>query len=212
MDKIRKYVEELFEEVPNNKRNKELSEELIYDLNDKYSDLIAKGIKEDEAYQTVISGIGDIQQLFDISSGTINSAKERKTSALVVSISVGFYFLSLIALIVLSEIGLPDYISASTFFGIAGIATCILIYYFASRPKYIKKDDNLVENFKEWKITTDKNKEIRNAVSGILWLFTTIIYFIISFMFSLWYISWVIFIIAAMIEVIIDLIFKITGN
>ena len=77
-----------------------------------------------------------------------------------------------------------------------------------SKPKYSKYEDTMVEEFKEWKGKKDKNKEIRKAISSIIWTLTVIIYIFISFTFGIWYISWIIFIIASLIENIITLIFK----
>ena len=77
-----------------------------------------------------------------------------------------------------------------------------------SRPKYSKYEDTMVEEFKEWKGKKDSNKEIKNAISSIIWTLTVIIYLGISFAFGIWHISWIIFLIAALIEDISKLVFK----
>ena len=212
-DKIRVYVNELFENAPNTKRANDLKDEIISNANDKYSDLISDGKTEKEAYDKVIQEIGNVDELLQEieRESPINSSiydANRKKTALIVSVSVGLYFLSLISTIILDELGMPDFITASAFFTLAGIPTCLLIYYFMSKPKYNKYDNTMVEEFKEWKGKKDKNKEIKKAISSIIWSITVIIYLLMSFHFGNWHISWIIFIIACLVENIVNLIFK----
>lgn len=214
-DKIRVYVNELFENAPNTKKVNDLKDEIISNANDKYSDLISDGKSEEDAYNKVIQEIGNVEELLQEieRENPINNSFEdinRKKTAFVVSISVGLYFLSLISLIVLDELRMPDFIMASAFFTLAGIPTCLLIYHFMSRPKYNKYDDTIVEEFKEWKGKKDKNKEVKKAISSIIWSITIIIYLLMSFNFGNWHISWIIFIIACLVENIVNLIFKLS--
>jgi hypothetical protein len=211
MEKIRKHVEELFAEAPKTKKIKDLQEELIVNLEEKYNDLVKADIDENKAYNEVISSIGDIDELiadFKEPHATINRDLIRRKNALIVSICVGLYILCLISVIVLSSMGMPDYIIASSFFSIAGISTCILIYHFMSVPKYKKVDDTLVEEFKEWKQQKTKTNELKKGITSILWTLIVVIYIIISFTFSAFYISWVIFLIGVVIQNIIELVFK----
>ncbi len=212
-EKIRKEVNILFEHAPNTKRANDLKDEIISNAEDKYEDLLKQGIKEDEAFSTVIKEIGDVDELIEelnknnpIHNGYTQEI--RKKTGLVVSICVGLYILSLISCIVLDELQMPDFITASSFLALAGVSTCILIYHFMTRPKYTKYDDTIVEEFKEWKGKKDKNKELKKAIDSILWTLTVIVYLIVSFTFGIWYISWIIFLIATLIENIIHLLFK----
>lgn len=212
-DKIRKYVNELFENAPNTKRANDLKDEIISNANDKYNDLVSEGKSVEEAYNQVIQEIGNVDELINelIKNNPINkesSMEAKRKTALTVSISIGIYILSVISVIVLDELGMPDFITASSFLALVGISTCLLIYHFMSRPKYSKYEDTIVEEFKEWKGKKDNNKEIKKAINSILWTLTVVIYLLISFVFGIWHISWIIFIIAALIENIINLIFK----
>ena len=211
MDKIKNYVNDLFKEAPSTKKTRELKEELLLDLEEKYNDLVADGKKESEAYNEVISGIGDIDELLNMNQ-TVNSDENvlRRRNALVVSACIGLYIMSFIVAIVLEEIvGADDSIIGISFFAICGLATCILIYNNMSKPRYLKKDDTMVEEFKEWKENKNKDNAIRKSISSILWTLITILYFIISFATMAWYITWIMFIIGGLIEQIINLIFKI---
>lgn len=216
-EKIRMHVNELFTEAPNTKKANDLKDEIISNAIDKYNDLIKEGKTEKEAYDNVIKEIGDVDELIKelVEENPINrqnTDETRKKTALTVSISVGLYILSLICVIVLDELQMPDFIVASTFFVTMGIPTCLLIYYFMSKPKYSKYDDTMVEEFKEWKGKKDNNREIKKAINSILWTLTVIIYLLISFIFGIWYISWILFLIAVLIENIISLMFKLGEN
>ncbi len=216
-EKIRKEVNTLFENAPNTKRANDLKDEIISNAEDKYEDLIKQGKKEEEALQTVINEIGNVDELLEELNKnnpihTEYSQTARKKTALIVSICVGLYILAVISCVVLDEVGVPDFVTASGFLTIAGLSTCILIYHFMTKPKYTKYEDTMVEEFKEWKGKKDKNKEIKKAIDSILWTLTVIIYLIISFTFGIWYISWIIFLIASLIENIIKLMFKLGEN
>ena len=212
-ERIRKEVNTLFQNAPNTKRANDLKDEIISNAEDKYEDLIKQGTNEEEALQIVIKEIGNVDELIEelnknnpIHTQYVEEA--RKKTGLIVSICVGLYILSVIACVVLSELGLPDFIIASSFLSIVGVSTCVLIYHFMTKPKYTKYDDTIVEEFKEWKGKNDKNKEIKKTIDSIIWTLTVIIYLVVSFTFGIWYISWIIFLIASLIENIIKLIFK----
>ena len=212
-EKIRKEVNTLFENAPNTKRANDLKDEIISNAEDKYEDLLKQGKRDEEALQTVIKEIGNVDELIEelnknnpIHKGYTEEG--RRKTALIVSICVGLYILAVISTVVLEEVGVPDFVTASGFLAIAGFSTCILIYHFMTKPKYTKYEDTMVEEFKEWKGKKDKNKEIKKAIDSILWTLTVIIYLVVSFTFGIWYISWIIFLIASLIENIIKLMFK----
>lgn len=209
MNKIKNYVDELFKDVGKTRKSEELKEELVADLEEKFQDLMNSGKNEKDAYNEVIRGIGDVDELLESLRTPIYQENQelRKKTALVVSSCIGLYILSLISVVICDELlELPDSASAICFFTIAGISTCLLVYHFMSIPKYQKIDDTLVEEFKEWKHTKNKNKQLLSALDTITWLLVLIIYFIISFLFNCWYISWVLFLIAPLITTIIHLI------
>ena len=129
----------------------------------------------------------------------------KKKTASVVSLSIILYFLSIIANILLEPIS--DTGSTVAFLAIAGVATCILVYHFLTRPSYIKRDNSMVEEFKEWKAANTNRKKLVGSVISIVWTLTVIVYFIISFAFNNWHISWLIFIVSAAVSQIIKLIF-----
>lgn len=213
---IAQYVENLFRNAPKTRKAAELKEEMTINMNEKFNDLFAQGYSENEAYNQVISGIGDAQELIDgLQPDPLNYANkqaEQKKTALVVSVCVGLYILSLLSIAFFDEYIASDLLAMSSFFIIAGISTCILIYHFMSRPKYIKTEETVVEEMLENESYTTRNKAITGAVTTILWTLAVAAFIIISFTFSNWHISWIIFIIAALLQQIIVLIINMSGK
>lgn len=214
-EKLRKRVEELFENAPKTHRANELKEELLANLIDKYNDLVASGKSEDEAFKNAMASIGDVDELIRglKEQGDIlnyeQMQKNRQKNALFLSVSVGLYIIGVVVLILFNEVFMVDEnISVSIMLTIDAVATSLIIYNFVSRPKYIKTDDTIVEEFKEWKSANSTQKEILKSIKSIVWLIIVGIYFILSFAFGIWAYSWIIFIIGAAIEKIITLTFE----
>ena len=61
--KLRTYVDTLFEEAPTAPHVYDLKEELLANLEEKFEDLLAAGYSEEDAYASVISGLGDAESL-----------------------------------------------------------------------------------------------------------------------------------------------------
>ena len=214
-ERIRMGVEEVFKDAPRTKKVQELKEELMANLEEKYQDLIRQGKGEEEAYHMVIASIGDIDEIVAtiIDKDPLNIDKvdqERKKTALVVCSAVGLYILSIITFLLLDEYGgrNSDTLAISTFMLIAGAASCLLVYHFLSRPNYVKADESIVEEFKEWKQGSSKKRQLYRSIVSIMWALIVVIYFVISFTWMNWYCSWIIFIVGAVIERIIKLIFE----
>lgn len=69
-ERFQEKLDELFENAPKTHRARELKEELLANLMDKYNDLISAGKNEEEAFNIAISSIGDIDEI-------INGLKEK---------------------------------------------------------------------------------------------------------------------------------------
>lgn len=213
-EKFQKKLDELFENAPETNRARELKEELLANLIDKYNDLIASGKNDEEAFNIAVSGIGDVDELIRglKEKDVLDYAqieKSRKKSALIISTSVGLYIISVVILILFSEVfQIDDNINVCVMLTIDAIATCLIVYNAISKPKYLKADDTIVEEFKEWKSANSKDKEILKSIKSILWMLIVVLYFVLSFEFGSWAYSWVIFIIGAALERIITLAFQ----
>ena len=125
------------------------------------------------------------------------------TKALIISVSVFLYFVSICWIILAEEvIHMNDGLMISIFLILCAIPTCILIYYFTSRGKNIEHLEKI-----------EKNKDpIKKSIVSIISLITTIIYILISFWSMAWHITWIIWLIYAAIVSLIDLLFDLKGE
>jgi uncharacterized membrane protein len=207
-------LDELFEDAPQTNRARELKEELLANLMDKYNDLISCGKSEEEAFNITISGIGDVDEItLELKEKDVfnykQSITDRKKSALVLSISIGLYIMSVVVLILCTTVlNINGNIAVCLMLTIDAVATCLIIYNVVSRPKYLKADDTIVEEFKEWKSSKTTETDMVRSIQSIMWLVITALYFLLSFTLGIWSFSWIIFIIGAAINNVITLAFQ----
>ena len=158
--------------------------------------------------------IAPLCELFNISADELIMGKklelqhnnESKTAkALITSISIFLYFISVIWIILGEEVfTINEGIMISIFMLICAIATCILVFYYITQDKK--------------KIPEETSKNINNldsikkAIKNIVSLITTAIYIIISFSTMAWNITWIIWLIYGAIISIIDLWFDLRGE
>lgn len=211
-DRLRNYMDSLFEDAPKTKRVVELKEEILQNLIDKYNDLLMEGKSEEAAYNIAVASVGDVsgllQDLKAVESPVMRQASEeeldrgRKRNALFISIAVALYILCVIPVMLLEDVG-----GIILMFVMAAVATALLIYNSMTKVKYNKTDDTVVEEFREWKADNKAHRQAYNAVSSAVWTLTVALYFIISFTTMAWHITWIIFLIAAAVTSIIKAIF-----
>ena len=201
IQKLRTYINRSFENVPKTKKSIEMQEELIANLIEKYYDQCAQGKTEEEAYNFVIASIGDLSELTEglkerhvLSS---ISPEERKRSARLVAIAVMMYILSPMILIATSEMYGNGTLGLVLMFIFIAIATGLLVYNGASKPKYQKEEETMIEEFKEWKSKKQHEDSLSASLSSAYWLIVTAIYLYVSFTQMIWHYSWIIFIIAS---------------
>ena len=202
--KIKEYVSDLFENTPKTRKTEEFREELLANLLDKYYDLLENKEDDEVAYNKVISSIGNIDDLLE--KDVVSKTKEtwdRRRSAKITSIAIMMYIVSPVSVILFESFRNETIGIVIMFLLIAG-ATGMLIYNNMTKPQYLKQDDTLVEEFKEWKSATTKTRRIRNSVTSAMWSILVAIYLLISFVSGAWYITWVIFIIGAAISKVIS--------
>jgi hypothetical protein len=216
-EKLRAYVENLFAGAPKTKKAFELKEEFYANLSEKYRDLVASGKSEDEAYHTVISGIGDVEELIKSLEETqvfspLQDKKERQKTATILSISVVLYFIAFIVLVYGAAKGYDPVGAFCLTVLIAAIPTGLLVYHFTSRPKYKRSDESMVEEFKEFSAKNSKQASVQRAISSCVWAITVPLYLIISFTFHNWGTSWIIFLVAVAIDKIIKAVLSLREN
>lgn len=211
-DKLRNFIESLFEDAPKNKQTIELKEEMLQNLIDKYNDLVDSGKSSEAAYNIATASIGDIHELIrQIEKREENNPlieqnydKGRKRFALLLSISVMLYILCVVPVILLED----SVLGVVIMFVMVAIATGLILYNNMTKPKYLKKDSTVVEEFKEWKANSTEKNTLYQSITKVMWSCITILYFIVSFLTMAWHITWIIFLIGSAIQGIIRAIFE----
>ncbi|MCL2212599.1 MAG: permease prefix domain 1-containing protein [Oscillospiraceae bacterium] len=213
-NKIRRYVEGLFEDAPVSRKTVELKEEMIQNLEEKYDDLVFVGKSPEAAYNIVIASIGDVSVLLnqlnnEAAKASPEAAKYRTRSAAFTAVAVMAYILSVLPLIILSELNVPGASSIGLGFMIITVAaaTGLLIFNSMSKPKYLKEDDSIIEEFKEWQSGTHEQKQMRKAISSAVWSLVLVVYFLASFTTHAWHLTWIVFPLAGAVEGLINAIF-----
>ncbi len=210
---IRNHVEELFSGTLPSKRSVELKEEMIQNLTEKYNDLLSEGKTPEAACNIAVASIGDISYLLkDLEKDAVKPeviAAHRQKSAMFISIAVMLYIISVLPIIVLSVLSprgwLPGLI---LMFVLIACATGLLIYNSMTKPRYIKTDDTVVEEFKQWQSASQEKKSLRNSISSAMWAIITAVYILVSFSLRTeWHVTWVIFLVGAAVQSIINIAF-----
>lgn len=216
-DKLRAYMDHLFRDVKPSRKSVELKEEILQNLVDKYHDLLEEGKTQEAAFNIAVASIGDMDELLSGLQGQHEGGlpisneqieRGRKKSALLISIAVMLYILSVLPPIMLSGSRLINNAAPAMMFTMIAVATGLLIYNNMSKPRYHRVDDSIVEEFKEWQLQTDSSRRAMRAISSALWALIVVVYIIISFWTMAWHITWVIFLIGVAAEGIIKAIFE----
>lgn len=217
-DNIRSYIEREFENAPKSRKVEELKEELCANLLDKYQDLVANGKTEVEAYNTVVNSIGDVSELIagvqePVAAGAV-TAQQRSRRALRTAFAVGLYIISpfMVLLFMGGDFGTPSVAGILVMFGCIAVATGLLVYNFMTRPVYHKKDETMVEEFKEWRVRSGNQKRAMRAFFAGFWAITIVIYLAVSFWFQSWAYSWMLFLVALAISFIVGGVFLLKGD
>ena len=210
-EKIKQHLDELFADAPKTRKAMELKEEMTRNTIDKYQDLISEGYQEDAAYQNVIGSIGDVTELFgDLEEKNLLTLSEvdRRKKALLTAIAVGLYIFAGVVLF------LADYYAINNTLALvlAGLVcippTCMLVYASYMYPDYTKREESLVEQYKESRYSGNREKAVMTSISSIIWLLTLALYFLISFTSGGWHVTWVIFLIGGCIQAIVTLVYS----
>lgn len=211
-DRLRAYMDELFERVKPSKKSVELKEEILQNLTDKYYDLVSQGKTSEAAYNIAVASIGDVDELLgglmEEERGCQSMSEEeiqrqRKKSAVLTAVAIMMYILSVLPPILIEHTSVSGNVGAALMFIIIAIATGLIVYGHLTRPRYRKSEDSMVEDFKEWQDQNDAGYRAYRAVNSALWSITTVTYFVISFFSGAWYITWVIFLIGSAVQEII---------
>lgn len=207
-DKLRRYIEGLFKDVPQTKSMVELKEEMLQNLIEKYQDLMNEGKTEEAAFNIAVAGIGDINELvndLEKEKRAEDYDNSRSKSAMFTAIAVMLYILSLVPIMLAMGSALTFAAGMVGFFFMIALATGTLIFNGMTKPKPYLNGDTMVKEFREWQINRSKQRTTRISISVALWCVLIALYFIISFTTFSWHITWIIFIIGIAIEALINI-------
>lgn len=206
-EKIKNYVDLLFEDVPRSQKANELRNEILSNLNDRYEALIAEGKTENEAYGLAVAELGNVDELIkDLMPDKEMQERvnaERKRKAFFTSIAIFMYIISCALFPLLDMLDINENISITVFFLIVGFATGLLIYVNMSTPvdllPYLKSTDNDFDiNYQSWN-TKSSSAHFMRSVENFFRLLVVILYFGISFSTGAWQSTWLIFLAGAAI-------------
>ncbi len=210
-NQINNYVSTLFNDIPKTKKAVELKEEIISNMNDRYSDYISEGLTKAEAYKLTVANFGDFDEMLSEVIPTEDFKAKvdsyRKRNAISISIAIMLYILSPVAMFGANGFDIENMPNAILgvvlLLVVVAIATGLLIYTDLSTPYEIKQflNDN---NTSEYKNISEGQK----LILSMYWCLITFIYLFISFRTGAWHITWIIWIFASSINSIAIYVFK----
>lgn len=208
--KIKNYVDVLFDDIPNSRKAIELKEEILSNLNEHFEAHIAEGKSENQAYTESLRDLGDIDELL----ASLAPEKElkpkiddyRKTAARNKSIAVMLYIIGAIFLTCLPAVSAIFGIGNEAKFGIIGFALLLLCCAIGTGLLIYTK--NSVPQDVEPFLTRNESKDSSNEPKGkfwesfwkLYWMVVTIIYLAVSFATAGWAMTWLIWLIATAIK------------
>lgn len=219
-EKIRQHFNKIFADAPKTRKALDLKQEMVQNAMDKYDDMVADGYSEEDAYQNVIESIGDVSELFpevEDKNLLMLPEKDRKKKAMLTAVAVGLYIFAGAVFFffgaVVNEASGTYGFDFATFGFVLAVLICIaptimLVYAANMYPDYMKKEKrDMVEQYKEVKYSSNKEKAVKRSINSIIWTLALILYFVFSFTTGCWHITWIIFLIAVCVQTIVGLIF-----
>lgn len=202
-DRISEHLDMLLAGAPKTRRIEEMRQELLAGCLDKYADLTADGISEEDAFLEVIDGIGNVDELIGIiekesAFDPEKNDERRKKRAFFISIGICFFFVALACLVFLAGRGKAP-LGLGMMFVFLGLGTVSIVYgVMTTGVIYEKADDTIVEEIKEQMTAGSRESRLLGLASSTLWCFIVVFYFAVSFISSTyWHITWIIFLIGA---------------
>lgn len=214
--KIKNYVDVLFSDVPGTKKARELKEEILSNMSERFEDYISQGKTENQAYSLVISSMGDIDEMLESVMPNAEFVKRseeyRNRNARNMAIGVAMYLIGIAILIGLSQLGTLsdraefDSYGVMAFLLISAAATALIIYTHMSTPPEFEDYDRQTRSRHRMYCARD-SRNFRSIMS-IYWSIIIFIYLGFSFLTGYWSMTWLIWVLAAIFSGIIKIIFE----
>lgn len=201
-EQLEQYVRLLFAGTPD---SEDMQQEILQNTLDRYDDLIGQGKTPEAAYRLAISGIGDVSEILGSTPSPAQPATPRSSQPtpkqaaerplwkrILLAISIALYIISIIPLIVLSEMGM-DVLGLCGMISIVAVATVAIIVASGGSK----------EEKREAKEPQGPRQELREAVKKTLSTVALVLFLVVSFATGAWYITWLIFPIMAAVRGIV---------
>lgn len=187
-ERIEKYMESVFRDVPDSDRASTIRKEITQNLLDKYHDLLQEGKSEEEAYAIAISCGGDLSGIVaDLRGENVPYSynyekqfdrlyekqlrREKKSCA---------RFGSVLWLVTVCVYLLVSFL-------VPGVWAYSWVLFVLAAA---------VDNFYRFVKIRSQQSMRRNALYSTVWMGTIAVYFLSSFLLNLWAFSWILFIVA----------------
>lgn len=205
-DKLIQYVDLLFAGA---RDSEDIKQEILQNTLDRYDDLIAEGRSPESAYRMAISGIGDINEILGQSSQTRpaaspppsckKEARDTPTKKLLRAVAIGLYMISLVPLLILSEMHMAT-LGFCAVLGICAVATVLIVLGSKSQEQvpYVSPASSQ---------TGSPKKALCESICHAVWVAALVLFFLLSFLTGAWLITWLILPVAGAVQGLIKAIF-----
>ena len=202
-DRISEHLDMLLEGAPKTRRIEDMRQELLSGCLDKYADLTADGMSEEDAFFEVVDGIGDVNELLGIIEkesvfDPVENEERKKKRAFLISVGLCLYFVALACVVFLAGRNQGP-IGLGLMFIFLGLGTVTIVYgVMTTNINYEKADDTIVEEIKEQMTSGARDNRMLGLASSTLWCFVVVIYFAVSFFTAhYWHLTWIVFLLGA---------------
>ena len=169
----------------------EIKQEILQNTLDRYDDLIAEGKVPEAAYRLAITGIGDINEILGTTAPPVPAysptapqpqpePRDSWFKKCLRAAAVFLYIISIIPLIVLSEMGMDIFGFCGTL-AIVAVATVLIMLGSRKEPKQPKSQE------------TTPERQQQKSISSAVWAVGVALYFFVSFVSGRWEVTWIIF-------------------
>ena len=210
--RIERYLTALFAGVPRTEKARELREELLANMTERYEDYLRQGKSETEAYSLTVASMGDldeaISQVMPDEDFRREAQRYRLRSARNTAIAVAGYILGA-ALVVgsaLFQAEAAQITAVVLLLVLAAASTALLVYtHMSTPPEYRDPDD---DDEDDRALLAKPGGAAFQAAMKLYWLVVLAIYLAVSFVTFSWGTTWVIWPVAAVISAICRAVFE----